>query len=186
MNRILIFMAEGVEEVEALTVVDLLRRQKCDIDMVTINDSRLVTGSHNIILSADKSITEADIGSYDVLVIPGGLKGTQNLKQEPVVLNTIRDYDAAGKLICAICAGPTVLAAAGITNGHNISSYPGTEGDLNGGIAHPEKEVSVDGNIITSRGLGTAIPFALSIIEYLFGKEASEEMQKKIVYNVTG
>ena len=182
MKRILIFMADGVEEVEALTVVDLLRRQKCDIDMVTINDSRLVTGSHNIMLSADKSITEADISSYDVLVIPGGLKGTANLKQEPVVLNTIRDFDAAGKLICAICAGPTVLAAAGITEGRRISSYPGTENDLNGGITQGEAEVSVDSNMITSRGLGTAIPFSLSIIEYLFGKEASEEMRKKIVY----
>ena len=89
MNRICVFTAEGVEEVEALTVVDLLRRQKCDVDMISLGDSLQVTGSHGIVFMADKKMSETDFSSYDTLVIPGGLKGTSNLKQEPNVLAEI-------------------------------------------------------------------------------------------------
>lgn len=182
MNRICVFTADGVEEVEALTVVDILRRQKCDVDMISIGDSLQVTGSHGILFTADRKRSETDFSSYDVLVVPGGLKGTSALKQEPDVLSEIRNFAESGRLVAAICAGPTVLASAGILSGKNATVYPGMEDALGGALAHPEQKVVTDGNVITSRGMGTAIAFSLAIVSYLFGDADARAMAEKIVY----
>lgn len=182
MNRICVFTADGVEEVEALTVVDILRRQKCDVDMIALGDSLQVTGSHGILFTADKRMSETDFSSYDCLVVPGGLKGTSALKQEPNVLAEIKAFAESGRLTAAICAGPTVLASAGILAGKNATVYPGMEDALGGAAAHPDQEVVCDGNIITSRGMGTAIAFSLAIVATLFSAEDAKAMAEKIVF----
>ncbi|MEE3481463.1 MAG: DJ-1 family glyoxalase III [Lachnospiraceae bacterium] len=185
MNRICVFTADGVEEVEALTVVDLLRRQKCDVDMISLGDSLQVTGSHGIVFMADKKMSETDFASYDTLVIPGGLKGTSNLKQEPNVLAEIRNFHDSGRLVAAICAGPTVLASAGILAGKNATVYPGMEDSLGGANPVTDREVVTDANVITSRGMGTAIAFGLAIISYISSEEDAKSMAGKIVFQTT-
>ncbi len=182
MNRICVFTADGVEEVEALTVVDILRRQKCDVDMISLGDSLTVNGSHGILFTADKKMSETDFSSYDVLVIPGGLKGTSALKQEPNVLAEIKSFYESGRLVAAICAGPTVLATAGILTAKNATVYPGMEDALIGATVHTDQEVISDGNVITSRGMGTAIAFSLAIVSYLFSADDAKAMGQKIVY----
>ncbi len=181
MSKVLIFLAEGHEEIEALTVVDLLRRAKIDIDTVSITGNRQVTGSHGITTTADKLIEEADFASADMLVLPGGMPGTLNLEACQLLMEQVHAFNDAGKYIAAICAAPTVFGRAGLLKGKKACCYPDMEGDL------LEAEVSYDdvnvaGNVITSRGMGTAIEFGLTIIEVFQGKEAADAMAAKIVY----
>ena len=181
MSRLCIFMADGVEEVEALAVVDLVRRAKIDIDMVSIMGKTGITGSHGIVIQADKKIEDISSSDYDGLVCPGGLKGTNNLKADDRVAELIRDYFRDGKLTAAICAAPTVLGAAGILDGKRATCYPGMEDGLSGATKLTDPVV-VDGTVITSRGMGTAIDFGLSIVEFYQDKAAADELASKIVY----
>lgn len=181
MSKTAIFMADGVEEIEALTVVDLLRRAKEEIVMVNIHDTDKVVGSHNIVTETDQKISEFNPADYDAVVLPGGLRGHQNLKANDKVIAAVKEMAAAGKLVTAICAAPTVLGYAGVLEGKKAICYPGMEDGLTGAVVTTE-EVVCDGNIITSRGMGTAIPFGLAIIEYLQDKNAADEMAAKIVF----
>ena len=181
MSKTAIFMADGVEEIEALTVVDLLRRAKEDIDMVNIHDRDEVVGSHNIVTRTDKKIADFKEEEYDVIVLPGGMKGHQNLKASNRVISAIKKMFSDGKLVTAICAAPTVLGYAGVLEGRKAICYPGMEDGLTGAVVTME-EVVVDGNLITSRGMGTAISFGLAIIAYLQDDAASCDMAKKIVF----
>ena len=174
-------MADGVEEIEGLTVVDLARRAGIEIDMVSIMGRQEINGSHGIRFMADKLIEDIKFGDYDGLVCPGGVKGTQNLKADERVAALIREFCAAGKLVSAICAAPTVLGAAGVLEGKKATCYPGCEDGLTGATALTDKVVR-DGNIITSRGMGTATDFGLALIEYLIDSKAADEMAAKIVF----
>ena len=181
MSKLCIFMADGVEEIEGLTVVDLARRAGIDIDMVSIMGKKMIDGSHGIKFETDALIEDIKPEEYDGLVCPGGLRGTQNLKADERVAALIREFCAAGKLVSAICAAPTVLGAAGVLEGKKATCYPGCEDGLTGADALTDKVVR-DGNIITSRGMGTAIDFGLAIIEYLMDSKAADDMAKKIVF----
>ncbi len=181
MSKVLIFLAEGHEEIEALTVVDLLRRAKIDIDTVSITGQRQVTGSHGITSTADKLFEEADFEEADMLVLPGGMPGTLNLEAYEPLMNQVRAFNAADKYIAAICAAPTVFGRAGLLEGKKACCYPDMEGDLLGADVSYDP-VSVAGKTITSRGMGTAIEFGLTIIETFQGKEAADAMAAKIVY----
>ena len=181
MSKVLLFLAEGHEEIEALTVVDLLRRAGIEIDTVSITGSRQVTGSHSITTIAGKLFDEADFDEADMLVLPGGMPGTLNLEAYAPLMNQVRSFNSSGKHIAAICAAPTVFGRAGLLEGKKACCYPDMEGDLKGALVSYDK-VSVDGNIITSRGMGTAIEFALTIIETYQGKPAADSMAAKIVY----
>ena len=174
-------MADGVEEIEGLTVVDLARRAGIDIDMVSIMGRQEINGSHGIRFMADKLIEDIKFSDYDGLVCPGGVKGTQNLKADERVAALIREFCAAKKLVSAICAAPTVLGAAGVLEGKKATCYPGCEDGLTGATALTDKVVC-DGNIITSRGMGTAVDFGLALIEYLKDRSAADDMAKKIVF----
>ena len=162
MKKTAILFAEGYEEVEALTVVDLLRRAKIGCDIVAMKEVDEVTGSHGISVRADRRFSQLTPEEYDGLILPGGLRGVNNLAADERVLALLRDFAAAGKLTAAICAGPTVLAKAGLLEGRKACCYPGMEDQLTGAVASTESVVE-DGSIITSRGLGTAIPFALAL-----------------------
>lgn len=181
MAKIALLFTTGTEECEALNVVDILRRAGEDVTIVSVSGDRMVTGSHEICIVADDVIAEHDFGQDDVLIIPGGMPGTNLLEADALVQGAIDDMAGKGKLICAICAAPKILGHKGLLEGKKAGIYPGMEAELTGANVSYD-EVSVDGNIITSRGLGTAIPFALEIIAKLQGREAADAMAQKIVF----
>ena len=181
MSKLCIFMADGVEEVEALTPVDLLRRAKIDIDMVSIMGREEITGSHKIVIRTDKKLEDISPEAYDGLICPGGLVGTQNLKADERVLELCRSFFEEKKLTAAICAAPTVLGAAGILDGKKATCYPGCEDGLTGATPLTDPVVK-DGTIITSRGMGTAVDFGLAIVEYFTDTATADELAKKVVY----
>lgn len=183
MSKIGIFMADGCEEIEGLTVVDVLRRAQIEITMISITGKKEVTSSHQVTFMADALSKEVDYAKLDGIVLPGGMPGTLNLGADATVNDVILEFAKAGKLVSAICAAPSVLGAAGLLEGKQATCYPGFEEKLVGAVI-TEKEVVVDGNIITSRGMGTAIPFALEIVRYLKGDAAAEEIRKAIIYRV--
>ena len=176
-----IFLANGFEEIEALTVVDLLRRAHIEISTVSIGSSLEVTGSHDITVKADKLFNDVDFDELDMLILPGGMPGTTNLFNCEPLKEKIQNFNNAGKMLAAICAAPTVYGKMGLLNGKKACCYPGCEVDLNGAVVQTS-EVTCDSNFITSRGMGTAIPFGLAIIEKIQGKKAADEMAAKIVY----
>lgn len=181
MSKIGIFMAAGCEEIEGLTVVDIVRRAKMEIEMISITDSKEVISSHGVTFLTDVIAKEADYASYDGIVLPGGLPGTLNLGADETVNKVIRQFAEEQKLVAAICAAPSVLGAAGILEGKNATCHPGFEEKLTGANVQFEPVVS-DGNIITSRGMGTAIAFALEIVRYFADDAAVEEIKKGLVY----
>ena len=181
MKKTAILFAEGYEEVEALTVVDLLRRAKIGCDIVAVKEVDEVTGSHSIRVGADKTLSQLVMEEYDGLILPGGLRGVNNLAADERVIDMLRRFAAAGKLTAAICAGPTVLAKAGLLEGRKACCYPGMEDQLTGALACTEAVV-VDGSIITSRGLGTAIPFALALVAHFSWEKQAQVLAKSIVF----
>ncbi|MGI6537570.1 MAG: DJ-1 family glyoxalase III [Caldicoprobacterales bacterium] len=179
--KVIVFLADGFEEVEALTVVDYLRRMEVEVDTVSITLEKEVRGSHNIRVLADKTIDELkDIESYQGVVIPGGLPGAANLRDDSRVIETVKKMNDAKKLTAAICAGPIVLAKAGIIEGKKVTSYPGFEDKLAKAV-YQEQGVVRDGNIITARGPSLAVYFALEIAEYLLGKEKAQKLRDNIL-----
>ena len=181
MKRTAILFAEGYEEVEALTVVDLLRRAKIGCDIVAVDDGVEVTGSHGIRVGADKTLSQLVMEEYDGLILPGGLRGVNNLAEDERVIDMLRRFAAAGRLTAAICAGPTVLAKAGLLQGRKACCYPGMHPHHTGAVACTDAVVP-DGSIITSRGLGTAIPFALALVAYFCGEKQAQALAKSIVF----
>ncbi len=184
MLKTAIFLADGFEEIEALTVVDLLRRAGIDITMVSIMEGRTVIGSHRISVEADNLIGNIDFDAIDMIILPGGMPGTSNLDACEELKEKIREFADKGKKLAAICAAPTVYGKMGLLEGKKACCYPGREPDLLGADVRMT-EVTKDGNILTSRGMGTAIPFGLAIIEEYLGKDAAEDMAKKIVFRVS-
>ena len=165
MSKVAICMADGCEEIEGLTVVDVLRRGGMDIDTVSISGDPYVTGSHNIAFCADKLIS-----------------GTPNLAASPAVTDALKLFDAEGKLIAAICAAPSVLGQIGLLEGRDATSYPGFAEKMPG-CNYKTDAVVRDGNIITSRGMGTAIEFALAIVEYFSDHETAVALGEKFIYS---
>lgn len=181
MSRIGIFMADGCEEIEGLTVVDIVRRAKMEVVTISVTGKKEVTGSHNVTFFADALADETDYGALDGIVLPGGMPGTLHLGENETVNTVIRSFAAEGKLVCAICAAPSVLGAAGILNGRRATCHPGFEEKLTGAKTS-EDDVVRDANIITSRGMGTAIPFALEIVRYFSDEETVAQVKKGLVY----
>lgn len=181
--KTIVFLADGFEEIEALTVVDYLRRMDIEVEMVSITEDKKVKGAHDIEVMADSLLNDLkDVSKYDGVVIPGGMPGASNLRDDERVIEIVREQDKKDKLIGAICAGPIVLERAGIIEGKKVTSYPGFEDDL-------EKSnylldgVVVDKNIITGRGPAYAVDFAIEIVKYLLGEEKSSELEDDILYS---
>ena len=176
-----VFLAEGFEEIEALTVVDLLRRARIGCGTVSITEDHKVTGSHKIPVIADQVFAEVDFDNLDMIILPGGMPGTNHLKECEPLKEKIRMFDETHRHLAAICAAPTVFGEMGLLEGRNACCFPGLEDGLVGATALKE-EVVVDGHFITSRGMGTAIPFGLEIIRCFQGREAAKGMAERIVY----
>ncbi len=176
-----IFLADGVEEIEALTVVDLLRRAGIDIDMVSINGSYDITGSHGIGIKLDRLMEDVNWDELKILVLPGGMPGTKHLMACSPLTDKLKEFNENGKLLAAICAAPTVLGVNGILEGRKATCYPGCEDNLHAGEYLTESVVECD-NVITSRGLGTAIDFAGAIIAKLRDKALADDVLDKVIY----
>ena len=182
MKQVYVFLADGFEEVEGLTVVDLLRRAEIEVCTVSITGEKLIHGAHEIDVIADKLFEECDYENADMLVLPGGMPGTLHLKEyEPLEVLLKRTYQEE-KYIAAICAAPSILGNLGMLQGRNATSYPTVVQELSGANISTD-EVVMDGHIITSRGLGTAIAFSLTLIEILQGTEVSRQIAKATLYD---
>ena len=191
-KRALVFLAEGFEEVEAITPIDLLRREGFDVTTVSISDDPIVMGSHNIPVKADMVINDLiNKDGYDIVILPGGMKGTINLGKCARVCEIIKSYnEASDKFVAAICAAPTVLAENGILSGVKALCYPGP--DLiqklaDGGAVlkddYHNLNAIIDGQIITGKGAGTAMDFALAIISAMESVDAAADIADKVVYS---
>ena len=177
MAKVLVPLAQGCEELEAVTVVDLLRR--AGIEVITAGlDERPVRASRGMVLVADMTLASALLQEYDMIVLPGGLPGADNLRDDDRIIERLRSMSAAGKYTAAICAAPKVLAHAGLLQGKRATSFPGAlETDSIPELDYLERPVVMDGNVITSRGPGTAMDFALALIELLAGKQRRDEVE---------
>lgn len=182
MSRVCIILADGFEEVEALTVVDLLRRADIKIEMISISDALTVRGRSHIEVVADRMWKDADISSADMIVLPGGMPGVTYLGEHEGLAKTLKKFASEGKRLAAICAAPSVLGALHLLEGKKAVCYPGMEDRLLGAEIVQDKKVVTDGNITTSRGVGTAIPFALHLISLLEGESAAEQVRQGIVF----
>lgn len=182
MSKVAVFFGTGYEEIEALTVVDLLRRAGVETAMVSVTGERSVAGSHSIQVAMDALIEEVDFGQLDVIVLPGGMPGTKNLEACVTLMEQVDVFAAQGKLVAAICAAPSILGHRGILKGKRACSFPAFESHLEGAEVVKEPAVT-DGNIVTGRGMGAAIPFGLAILEKLQGSDAAKQMAEAIVYS---
>lgn len=179
-----VFLAPGCEEIEALTVVDILFRAGIPCDTVSVAEGREVTSSHNVTVVADKHVSEADLEGYDMLVLPGGLPGTPNLHKCAPLIDAVRSFAAAGRPVSAICAAPSILAEEGLLAGRTATSNPGFQHVLaeHGAKVMADVPVVVDDNFTTSQGMGTAIDFALEIVRRYKGDDEVERLRGAVVY----
>lgn len=181
MKKIGVFFAEGYEEIEALTVVDICRRCGLGVDMVSVTEELMVTGSHGIGVRMDKGFSSADFQEYDMAVLPGGMPGTKHLGACEKLTALLKKADEQKIRIGAICAAPSVLGDLGLLRGKKAVCYPGFEESLAGAEVLREQVVT-DGHITTSRGMGTAIPFGLEMISCLKGEEEAERIAEAIIF----
>lgn len=163
---IAVFFADGFEEGEGIVPVDMLRRAGLEVKTISITNTNRVVGSHNIPVETDLTWDNFNAEDYDTLILPGGLRGTQNLTNFTALGETIRNHFTAGKLCCAICAAPSILGKLGLLNGKKYTCYPGFE-DASFGGEYQDNYITHDGNIITARAMGASVEFAREIIKTL-------------------
>jgi 4-methyl-5(b-hydroxyethyl)-thiazole monophosphate biosynthesis len=168
--RILLPLAEGFEEIEAVNVIDILRRAGLEVVTAGLKDG-LVEGSHKIKVLPDTSLNKIDFRDFDGLVLPGGAPGFVNLKNDDRILTMAREMDRSGKIVAAICAAPSVLIKAGVLQGRLATVSPSGKAEVEACATFQEDRVVVDKNLVTSRSPGTALEFALKLVEVLAGRE---------------
>ena len=178
--KAVVFFATGFEECEALIVVDILRRAGIETVMVSVTELLEVESSRHIVLRADAMAADVDYASADLIVLPGGRLGTENLKDSRAIQDIVKDF-AADKMIAAICAAPSILASLGLLDGRQATCHPDYENQMAGAILTHES-VTVDGNIITGQGLGTTFDFAIEIVKRLIGNRKVQQIKTAICY----
>lgn len=182
-DKILVPLLEGFEEIEAVTIIDVLRR--AELPVVTASDrAGPVRGSHGIEVSADVALADVELADLRAVVLPGGMPGSANLAKHERVQSLLVGAQAAGKHTCAICAAPMALAAAGVHQGKRYTCYPGFNQGIEGGT-FSEDRVVVDGTVITSRGPGTALEFALTLVRELRGEQVEKQLESRMLVNRT-
>lgn len=177
-----VFLANGFEEIEALTVVDLLRRADIQVKTVSVMEDRLVYGSKGVGVEADILFKAGNYENCQMLVLPGGMPGTTNLCNHKDLNEVLKEFYGRGKPIAAICAAPMVLGRAGLLSGHRATIYTGMEEELTGAQAVDE-DVVISENIITSKGPGTAMDFSLAVIAFIKGTQKAEEIAAELLYH---
>lgn len=179
MAKALVLMAEGFEEIELTTIVDILRRGGVTVTITGLKDG-LITGSRGMKMQPDVTL-DGIKEMYDMIILPGGSPGYVNLGSDMRVIELIKRYNADGKIIAAICAAPSVLVKAGILAGKKVTIFRGMENELKNAV-YIDKPVVEDGNILTSQGPGTAMEFALELLKRLMGEKKAIEVQEKLLY----
>jgi len=177
MPTTLVLLAEGFEEIEVFTPVDLLRRAGVEVTIASLADNRHATGRNGITVHADAALSEVGEHLFDLLFLPGG-PGVKNLRADPRVGAVVGSHATAGKWLAAICAAPTVLYAAGLLAGHRYTAHPSVTGELPAILS--DQRVVADGKILTSRGAGTALDFGLLLVEKLLSAEKASEVARSI------
>ena len=181
MNKVLMFIADGFEECEALLVVDILRRGNVEVTTASITNNIFVEGSHKITIKCDALASDLKLSQFEMLVLPGGIPGTINLDNSPIVKNALIEFKNQNKKIAAICAAPFILDKNGILNGKKAVAHKNFRKELLNADLTIE-EVVVDGNIITAWGLGAAIPFGLELLNQLTNEENVAHVRDGIDY----
>ncbi|MBQ8403069.1 MAG: DJ-1/PfpI family protein [Clostridia bacterium] len=179
MKKVIVFLADGTEEIEALTPVDMLRRAGAEVTFAGVPAAKC-TCSHGVKITADKAACDCVGEEYDMVVLPGGMPGTLNLGASEDVKKIVTKAYENGKFVAAICAAPSVLGGMGLLAGKRATCYPGFEEKLTGACVVAEKAVR-DGNIITACGAGAAMEFALLLVAALYGEETSENLRKAVL-----
>lgn len=174
--KVYVFLADGFEEIEGITIIDVLRRGQIEIKSVSITGSMEVVGAHGIVVRADMLFDNELLQDGDMLVLPGGTKGTEGLGAHKGLASLIYEYSEKDKYLAAVCAAPTVLGKMGLLKGRAATCYPSCETDLIGAECKTEKVVQ-DGKIITSRGPGTTLEFSLKLVEIAVGAEVSDRLR---------
>ena len=181
MAKVLVPLAEGFEELEAITVIDLLRRAGFDVTSAGLDEGP-VTASRGNVLIPDASIDQVINREFDLIVLPGGLPGANNLRADQRIKSLVQRQNERGGTLGAICAAPRALEASGVLNGKTVTCYPGALDDLkSGAFSITTNAVEIDGNLVTSRGPGTAMDFALTLIEHLGGKSLRDKITAQMV-----
>ena len=175
-----IFLANGFEEIEAIAVIDVLRRAELDVRTVSISDNIRVVGAHNVAIEADALISDIDSSNSEMLILPGGMPGTTNLGACEKLISVLRNQYSRKGWIAAICAAPSILGREEILIGERATCYPGFEKELIGAELSEERVV-VSNRIITSRGPGSAIEFGLKIVEMLKGAESAKMLKEGMI-----
>ena len=178
--KVYMHLAEGFEEIEALTVVDVLRRAEIEIETVSVTGNKEVKGAHHIKVRTDMLFEEAEYDKCDMMVLPGGMPGTVNLERHKELCEHIKEFNDKGKWIAAICAAPKILGNLGMLSEKPATCYPGFEGELKGAIIKDEPVVQA-GRIITSKGPGTAIAFSLKLVEVLKERKIAEKISEEMM-----
>lgn len=186
MKRSIVLLAPGYEELEAVTIVDVLRRADVSVDVVSVENTKLVMGAHGLKIEATRMLEDvAHDAVADLIVLPGGGPGAERLREHLGVHELIKKYQKEGAFIGAICAAPTVLAGAIDINGKRLTCYPGCEGALEtaGAQLMQNEDVVVDGSLITGRGPGAAISFSIQLVETLLGSEKAISVKRGLYAN---
>jgi 4-methyl-5(b-hydroxyethyl)-thiazole monophosphate biosynthesis len=179
MPRVAVILADGFEEVEAIAIIDVLRRAEIDAVVAGLHDGP-ITSAHKVKVIPDTNVSTVKADDFDMIVLPGGQPGSDNLNADPRVKELIKNFSAKGKLTGAICAAPIVLASAGVLVGKRATSYPSYKDKL-GGATYEEKSVVIDGNVLTSRGAGTALNFGLAIVGKLVSREKAQKIKDAMI-----
>ena len=180
MKQVLVPLAPGFEEIEAITVIDVLRRAGAKVT-VAGTQAGPIEGSRGIRVTADKLLQEVHAEQFDLMVLPGGAKGVENLRLHPRVIPLLKEFFAEHKLVGAICAAPSLLAGAGLIKGKKATSHPSVKEKVEDAAVYSEERVVTDGKLVTSRGPGTAMEFALKLSEMLEGKEKVSELKRAML-----
>jgi len=186
MKRVVVPLAHGFEEIETVTVVDILRRAGISVTIAGVEAGSppgAIEGRTGIRLVPDLSIARVKASDFDMIVLPGGLKGAQTLQKDTRVARLLRALQDNDRYIAAICAGPTVLAAHGMIAGRKLTSHPSVREQLSGAI-YDEGRVVIDGRRVTSRGPGTAMEFAMALVEILMGRQKVEEINQGVLAKI--
>jgi len=177
MSKAVVVLARGFEEIEAVTVIDVLRRAGVEVTVAGLEPGA-VSGSHDIGVVADRAIEQVDVAEYDALILPEGMPRAANLRDDSRVRELVQSFAKADKLCAAICAAPIALEAAGVLAGRRATSYPGFELPS---ARYVEQSVVIDRNIVTSRGVGTALEFALALVERLATPELAAQLRQRML-----
>lgn len=177
---IFVHLADGFEEIEAITIIDVLRRAKIALKTVSVTGAKNVRGAHDITVIADLLFEEADYGACEMIVLPGGMPGTLNLAKHQGLKAQLNTFAKEGKWLAAICAAPSILGSLGLLKGKHVTSYPGYQEQMIGAV-YSEESVVRDGKIVTSRGAGTAMEFSLKLVELLKDTQTAAALRNSMI-----